>query len=251
MTRSEKGMTLFLHGKAYHFPTQAKEVFDISGAGDAVISILAASLAAGLSWTEAVELSNLGAGVAVQKVGTAPVYQEELLQVLEQEGISSTNSKILRLPDLMRQLAAWKAQGKKIVFTNGCFDLLHVGHVVYLEKAKALGDILIVGLNTDNSVTRLKGPKRPLVAEADRARVLASLSFVDGVTLFEQDTPIDLITAIKPDILVKGADYRHEEVVGAKFVQSYQGEVALIPLVDDRSTTKIVNKIVKTATILN
>jgi D-beta-D-heptose 7-phosphate kinase/D-beta-D-heptose 1-phosphate adenosyltransferase len=251
MTRSEKGMTLFLHGKAYHFPTQAKEVFDISGAGDAVISILAASLAAGLSWTEAVELSNLGAGVAVQKVGTAPVYKEELLQVIEQEGISSTNSKVLRLPDLIRQLAAWKAQGKKIVFTNGCFDLLHVGHVVYLEKAKALGDILIVGLNTDNSVTRLKGPERPLVAEADRARVLASLSFVDGVTLFEQDTPIDLIMAIKPDVLVKGADYRQEEVVGANFVQSYQGQVALIPLVDDRSTTKIVNKIAKAVPILN
>ena len=251
MTRSEKGMTLFLQGKAYHFPTQAREVFDISGAGDAVIAILAASLAAGLSWTEAVELSNLGAGVAVQKVGTAPVYKEELLQVLEQEGISSANSKVLRLPDLIRQLAAWKAQGKKIVFTNGCFDLLHVGHVVYLEKAKALGDILIVGLNTDDSVTRLKGPDRPLVTQADRARVLASLSFVDGITLFENDTPIDLIMAIKPDILVKGADYRQEEVVGANFVQSYQGQVVLIPLVDDRSTTKIVNKIAKASPTLN
>ena len=191
------------------------------------------------------------AGVAVQKVGTAPVYKEELLQVLEQEGISSANSKVLRLPDLIRQLAAWKAQGKKIVFTNGCFDLLHVGHVVYLEKAKALGDILIVGLNTDDSVTRLKGPDRPLVTQADRARVLASLSFVDGITLFENDTPIDLIMAIKPDILVKGADYRQEEVIGANFVQSYQGQVALIPLVDDRSTTKIVNKIAKTSPTLN
>lgn len=251
MTRSEKGMTLFCHNNAYHFPTHAREVFDISGAGDCAIAILAASLSAGLSWPEAVELSNLGAGVAVQKVGTAPVYKEELLQVLEQEGISSTNSKILRSPDLIRQLAAWKAEGKKIVFTNGCFDLLHVGHVIYLEKAKALGDILIIGLNTDNSVKRLKGSERPLITGADRARVLASLSCVNAVTLFDEDTPIDLIKAIKPDVLVKGADYREEEVVGASFVRSYDGEVELIPLVDNRSTSKIVDKIVKTAQILN
>jgi D-beta-D-heptose 7-phosphate kinase/D-beta-D-heptose 1-phosphate adenosyltransferase len=251
MTRSEEGMTLFLQGKAYHFPAYAREVFDISGAGDAVIAILAASLSAGLSWTEAVELANLGAGVAVQKVGTAPVYKDELLQVLEQEGISTTNSKILRGQDLMRKLAAWKAQGKKIVFTNGCFDLLHVGHVVYLEKARALGDVLIVGLNSDSSVKRLKGSERPLVAEADRARILASLKFVDAVTLFEEDTPIDLIQTIKPDVLVKGADYREEEVVGASFVKSYQGQVVLTSLVDDRSTTKIVNKIVKNSSILN
>ncbi|MCJ8278799.1 MAG: D-glycero-beta-D-manno-heptose-7-phosphate kinase [Rivularia sp. ALOHA_DT_140] len=247
MTRSEKGMTLFWHNNAYHFPAHVREVFDVSGAGDCAIAILAASLSAGLSWPESVELSNLGAGVAVQKVGTAPVYKEELLQVLEQEGISSVNSKILRLPDLARQLAAWRAEGKKIVFTNGCFDLLHVGHVVYLEKAKTLGDVLIVALNTDNSVKRLKGSQRPLITEADRARVLASLSCVNGVTLFDEDTPIDLIEAIKPDVLVKGADYKEEEVVGASFVRSYQGQVELIPLVDNRSTSKIVNKIVTTA----
>ena len=243
MTRSEKGMTLFWNDNAYHFPTHAREVFDISGAGDAAIAILAASLSVGLSWPEAVELSNLGAGVAVQKVGTTPVYKEELLQVLEQEGISTVNGKILRLPDLIRRLAAWRAQGKKIIFTNGCFDLLHVGHVIYLEKARALGDILIVGLNTDNSVKRLKGLERPLIAEADRARVLASLSAVDAVSLFDEDTPLDLIKAIKPDVLVKGADYRQAEVVGGSFVKSYQGEVVLVPLVEDRSTTKIIKKI--------
>ncbi|MBU7583986.1 MAG: D-glycero-beta-D-manno-heptose-7-phosphate kinase [Nostoc sp. TH1S01] len=249
ITRSEKGMTLFSDGKAYHFPTQAREVFDISGAGDSVIAILAASLLAGLSWTEAVELSNLGAGIAVQKVGTSPVYKEELLQVLEQEGISTTNSKILRLPDLIRRIAAWRGEGKKIVFTNGCFDLLHVGHVVYLDKAKATGDILIVGLNADDSVKRLKGPERPIISESDRARVLASLSSVDAVVLFDQDTPIELIEAIKPDVLVKGADYREEQVVGASFVSSYQGEVVLVPLVDDRSTTKIASKIGKLSSI--
>ncbi|MFO0291627.1 MAG: D-glycero-beta-D-manno-heptose-7-phosphate kinase [bacterium] len=245
ITRSERGMTLFWNGKSYHFQTQAREVFDVSGAGDSVIAILGAGLSAGLSWTEAVELANLGAGIAVQKVGTAPVHAEELLQVIEQEGISASNGKILQLSDLMRQIAAWRVQGKKIVFTNGCFDILHIGHVVYLEKARAMGDVLIVGLNTDQSVKRLKGAERPLVSEADRARVLAALSSVSAVVLFDQDTPIKLIEAIKPDILVKGADYQEEEVVGADFVRSYQGQVALIPLVKDRSTTQIINKFPK------
>jgi D-beta-D-heptose 7-phosphate kinase/D-beta-D-heptose 1-phosphate adenosyltransferase len=131
---------------------------------------------------------------------------------------------------------------KKII-VNGTFDLLHVGHVVYLEKARALGDILIVGLNTDDSVRKLKGPTRPLTIEGDRARVLASLSSVDAVTLFEQETPIDLIKIIKPDVIAKGADYKEEEVVGADFVRSYQGEVCLIPLVQDKSTTRIVTKV--------
>jgi D-beta-D-heptose 7-phosphate kinase / D-beta-D-heptose 1-phosphate adenosyltransferase len=247
MTRSEKGMTLSWNGDTYHFPTYARQVFDISGAGDSVIALLGASLAAGVSWPEAVELSNLGAGVAIQKIGTAPVYKEELLQVLEQEGISTANSKILRLSDLTRQLASWRAKGKKIVFTNGCFDLLHVGHVIFLEKARSLGDILIIGLNTDNSVKSLKGLTRPLVAEADRSRVLASLNSVSAITLFDQVTPIELIKAIKPDVLVKGADYREEEVAGASFVRSYEGQVILIPLVDNRSTSKIVDKIINTA----
>jgi D-beta-D-heptose 7-phosphate kinase/D-beta-D-heptose 1-phosphate adenosyltransferase len=243
ITRSEKGMTLSLPDNRYHFPTQAREVFDISGAGDAVIAVLASGLSVGLSWPAAVELANLGAGIAVQKVGTAPIYREELLQVLEQEGISNANSKVLQLPDLIQQVATWRSQGKKIVFTNGCFDLLHVGHVVYLEKARALGDILIVGLNSDDSVRNLKGPTRPLIIEGDRARVLASLSSVDAVTLFEQETPIDLIKIIKPDVIAKGADYKEKEVVGADFVRSYKGEVCLIPLVQNKSTTRIVTKV--------
>lgn len=163
--------------------------------------------------------------------------------MLEHEGISNTSSKILQLPDLLRRLATWQSQGKKIVFTNGCFGLLHVGHVVYLEKARALGDILVVGLNSDDSVKKLKGPQRPLMLQGDRARVLASLSSVDGVTIFEKETPIDLITAIKPDILVKGADYTEQEVVGADFVRSYKGDVVLISIVKDQSTTAIIRKI--------
>ena len=163
--------------------------------------------------------------------------------MLEHEGISNTSSKILQLLDLLRRLATWRSQGKKIIFTNGCFDLLHVGHVVYLEKARALGDILIVGLNSDDSVKKLNGPQRPLMLQGDRARVLASLSSVDGVTIFEKETPIDLITAIKPDILAKGADYTEQEVVGADFVRSYKGDVVLISIVKDQSTTAIIRKI--------
>jgi len=163
--------------------------------------------------------------------------------LLEHEGISNTSSKILQLLDLLRRLATWRSQGKKIIFTNGCFDLLHVGHVVYLEKARALGDILIVGLNSDDSVKKLNGPQRPLMLQGDRARVLASLSSVDGVTIFEKETPIDLITAIKPDILAKGADYTEQEVVGADFVRSYKGDVVLISIVKDQSTTAIIRKI--------
>jgi D-beta-D-heptose 7-phosphate kinase / D-beta-D-heptose 1-phosphate adenosyltransferase len=242
MTRSEQGMTLLSNGVISHFRTQAKQVFDISGAGDAVISVLAAGLAAGLSWPEATELANLGAGIAVQKIGTSPVTADELVQVLEQEGVSAANSKILILDDLLRKIAAWKAEGKKIAFTNGCFDILHVGHVVYLDQARGLADILIVGLNNDASVRRLKGPQRPLNLEFDRARVLAALEPVDAVILFEEDTPLDLITAIRPDVLVKGADYQEEEVVGAQLVRSYHGDVQLIPLVEGRSTTGILKK---------
>jgi D-beta-D-heptose 7-phosphate kinase / D-beta-D-heptose 1-phosphate adenosyltransferase len=242
MTRSEQGMTLLNNGVISHFRTQAKQVFDISGAGDAVISVLAVGLAAGLSWPEATELANLGAGIAVQKIGTSPVTADELVQVLEQEGVSAANSKILVLDDLLCKIAAWKAEGKKIAFTNGCFDILHVGHVVYLDQARGLADILIVGLNSDASVQRLKGPQRPLNLESDRTRVLAALEPVDAVILFEEDTPIDLITAIRPDVLVKGADYQEEEVVGAQLVRSYDGDVQLIPLVEGRSTTGILKK---------
>jgi D-beta-D-heptose 7-phosphate kinase / D-beta-D-heptose 1-phosphate adenosyltransferase len=243
LTRSEQGMTLLSDGIIRHFPTQAKQVFDISGAGDSVISVLAAGLAAGLSWPEATELANLGAGIAVQKFGTSPVTADELIQVLEQEGVSSINSKVLGIDDLQRKIAAWRSEGKKIAFTNGCFDILHVGHVVYLDKTRDLADILIVGLNSDASVRRLKGSQRPLNIEIDRARVLAALEPVDAVILFEDDTPIDLIITIKPDILAKGADYTEKDVIGAEFVRSYGGEIKLIPLVEGRSTTKILNKI--------
>ena len=163
--------------------------------------------------------------------------------MLEHEGISNTSSKILQLLDLLRRLATWRSQGKTIIFNKGCIDFLHEGHVVYLEKARALGDILIVGLNSDDSVKKLKGPQRPLMLQGDRARVLASLSSVDGVTIFEKETPIDLITAIKPDILAKGADYTEQEVVGADFVRSYKGDVVLISIVKDQSTTAIIRKI--------
>jgi D-beta-D-heptose 7-phosphate kinase / D-beta-D-heptose 1-phosphate adenosyltransferase len=249
ITRSEQGMTLLSNSMIWHFHTQAKQVFDISGAGDSVISVLAVGLAAGLSWPEATELANLGAGIAVQKVGTSPVTADELIQVLEQEGVSGVNSKVLVIDELLRKIAAWRSEGKKIAFTNGCFDLLHVGHVMYLDKARNLADVLIVGLNSDASVRRLKGSLRPINIESDRARVLAALEPIDAVIVFGDDTPIDLITAIKPDILAKGADYREEDVVGAEFVRSYGGDIQLIPLVEGRSTTRVLNEISKDGSI--
>jgi D-beta-D-heptose 7-phosphate kinase/D-beta-D-heptose 1-phosphate adenosyltransferase len=247
ITRSEQGMTLLHDTNLSHLPASSREVFDVSGAGDCVIATLAAALSAGLSWAEAAELANLSAGITIQKVGTAPVRVEELLQVLEQEGIASANSKVLEVSELMRRVAIWRAEGKIIAFTNGCFDLLHVGHVSYLDQAKAMADVLIVGLNTDSSVKRLKGAERPIIPEFDRARVLAALSSVSAVVLFDEDTPIELIQSIKPDLLIKGADYQGKEVIGAEFVRSYQGRVELIPLVEDRSTTNIVKKLRRTS----
>lgn len=154
----------------------------------------------------------------------------------------STASKILPLPELLRRVAMWRLKNSKIVFTNGCFDLLHLGHVDYLERARQLGDHLIVGMNADASVRRLKGPERPLQAEYDRARILAALEFVDAVVLFEEDTPLDLITAILPDVLVKGGDYRPEQVVGAPEVIAHGGRLELLSFIDGRSTTSLANK---------
>lgn len=157
-------------------------------------------------------------------------------------GMYSTASKIFTLPDLLRRVAVWRLQNSKIVFTNGCFDLLHLGHVDYLERARHLGDRLIVGLNADKSVCRLKGPERPLQAEYDRARILASLEFVDAVVIFEEDTPINLITAILPDVLVKGGDYSPDQVVGAPEVIANGGRLELLSFIDGRSTTALANK---------
>ncbi len=241
VTRSEAGISLFEEARTTHLPATAKQVFDVSGAGDTVIATLAAGLVAGLNPMEALQLANLAAGIVVGKVGTSPVTSAELQAALTMETSQQQADKICSWEQITNKLMQW--QGQKIVFTNGCFDLLHAGHVTYLEQAKKLGDKLIVGLNTDRSVSALKGPERPIIHEADRARVLAALEAVDAVVLFDQDTPLALIAHIKPQVLVKGNDYAEQDVVGGNEVKAWGGSVALVPVVPGHSSSKIIEKI--------
>ena len=240
VTRSEKGITLVHKDLVLNEPATAQEVFDVSGAGDTVAATLLAAIAGGLSKEDALVLSNKAAGVVVSKVGTYPVHREELLkEILTESRKQGRGYRPLSWEEVFSLVKVWKAAGEKIVFTNGCFDILHTGHVTYLEQAASLGKHLIVGVNTDASVKRLKGETRPLVHEQDRARVLASLGCIDAVVLFDEDTPAQLIAGIEPDVLVKGGDYRAEDVVG----RENAGEVKIIPFEDGYSTTGIVQKI--------
>jgi D-beta-D-heptose 7-phosphate kinase / D-beta-D-heptose 1-phosphate adenosyltransferase len=242
VTLGELGMALLDgdHPQPTRVPAVAREVFDVSGAGDTVIASIAAGLAAGLDPIDTAHLANLAAGVVVGHRGTAAITAAELAAAIAGEAALEQAAKVRGLADMRAQVEAWRAAGERVVFTNGCFDLLHVGHVTYLERARRHGQRLVVGLNTDRSVRALKGPERPLIGEQDRARVLAALAAVDGVVLFDEDTPIELIRALRPDVLAKGADYREDEVVGAAEVKGWGGQVVLVPLVADRSTSAIV-----------
>jgi D-beta-D-heptose 7-phosphate kinase/D-beta-D-heptose 1-phosphate adenosyltransferase len=244
LTRSEEGMTLFLRDEEIDLPTHAREVFDVSGAGDTVLSVLGAGVAAGLSLLESATVANIAAGIVVGKVGTSTVFPEEILGAANPR-ILGADGKIRPLDQLKKLVEDARQNSKTVVFTNGCFDLLHVGHVKYLQQARQCGDLLILGLNSDASVRRLKGEKRPLIQEHERAHVLAALSCVDFVTIFDEDTPRELISALRPDILVKGGDYLPEEVVGKDIVESYGGRVEIIPFVDGRSTTSLINRILE------
>jgi len=243
VTLGSRGAVLIEEDGIHKIPARAQDVFDVSGAGDTVISVLAAGLIAGISRLDALHLANIAAGIVVGKVGTAPIQRKELLQALSMEQSLEQSQKICQLPDLMPMVEEWRARGEQIVFTNGCFDLLHAGHVTYLEKAKLLGQRLIVGLNSDASVKALKGPSRPVISENDRARVLAALSSVDAVVLFAEQTPLSLIKALRPDILAKGADYTEEQVVGVAEVKSWGGTVALVDMVDGKSSSLILRSI--------
>jgi len=243
VTRGEEGITLLEQDTDHHISATAKKVFDVSGAGDTVIATLAAGLIHGLSAQEALSLANTAAGIVVGKVGTVPIELAELLHELTSKNASAQADKICDLASLKNKVNTWRDSHQKIVFTNGCFDLLHAGHVTYLEAAKKTGDKLILGLNTDRSVSALKGPTRPVIHENDRARVLAALEAVDAVILFDEDTPLNLIDAVRPDVIVKGDDYTEEQVVGGKEVKAWGGSVKLIPLVQGRSTTGILEKI--------
>ncbi len=243
VTRGEEGISFIDDTHIEHIPATAKQVYDVSGAGDTVIATLAAGLVHNLNPHDALQLANIAAGIVVGKVGTVPVSQAELLKTLISEDGQSQVDKICDRAQLISLVKDWRDQGQKIVFTNGCFDLLHAGHVTYLEAAKKTGDKLILGLNTDRSVSALKGPTRPVVHEGDRARVLAALASVDAVILFDEDTPLALIDLVRPDVIVKGDDYTEDQVVGGKEVKSWGGSVKLIPLVQGRSTSNIIKKL--------
>ncbi len=244
VTLSEQGIALLEpHKTPQRIPAVSREVFDVSGAGDTVVSTFAAGLAVELENMDALHLANLAAGVVVGKVGTTPINQLDLLAALTTQEAMGQSDKICSFKEATTRVAAWRNAGEMIVFTNGCFDLLHTGHVTYLEDARNLGSRLIIGLNTDKSVRKLKGPSRPIIHENDRARVLAAMASVDMVVLFDQDTPMTLIKSLKPDILAKGADYTEETVVGAAEVKSWGGQVALVPLVDGHSSSRIVDNI--------
>ncbi|MBU0992778.1 MAG: bifunctional D-glycero-beta-D-manno-heptose-7-phosphate kinase/D-glycero-beta-D-manno-heptose 1-phosphate adenylyltransferase HldE [Proteobacteria bacterium] len=247
VTMGAKGMCFVENKKPPLIITaRAKEVFDVSGAGDTVIATLAAGVSAGLSFRSAASLANTAAGVVVGKIGTQPIIRSELASALRQtdaENGLNASGKTAAMDAAILQVQAWRAKGEKIVFTNGCYDLLHPGHIDLLHKSRALGDRLVVGLNTDASVRRLKGEKRPILNENDRSAILSALSCVDLVVLFDEDTPLRLIKALRPDILVKGADYRLEDVVGRDVVESYGGKVMLVTLLEGYSTTGIVNRL--------
>ncbi|MBB5066822.1 bifunctional D-glycero-beta-D-manno-heptose-7-phosphate kinase/D-glycero-beta-D-manno-heptose 1-phosphate adenylyltransferase HldE [Granulicella mallensis] len=243
VTMSEKGIRVLSDAGSYHSPARAREVYDVSGAGDTVIATMAACLAAGLKNETAVELANLAAGIVVAKVGTVPIARHELVAVLTPSSGISGAEKILDGERLTQRIAEWRAAGETIVFTNGCFDLLHVGHITLLEDCRRFGSKLVLGLNSDDSIRRLKGPSRPIVADRERSRVMAALAAVDAVVLFEEDTPLELIRAVKPDVLVKGGDYIAESVVGYEDVTARGGRVEIVPTVEGFSTTNIVRKL--------
>lgn len=243
VTRGEHGMMLIdAKGLVTRVEAQAQEVFDVSGAGDTSIATLAATFAAGATMAQAVELANIAAGIVVARRGTAVVHQTDISAALYAYRAAAMQHKIMPLAAATDVITNWKREGFRIGFTNGCFDIMHAGHVSLLNDAKAKCDKLIIGLNTDASVSALKGPSRPVNSEIDRANLLAALSVVDLVILFNEETPLKLIETLKPDVLMKGADYSKEQVVGWQMVEAYGGKVELIPLKEGYSTTGIIRK---------
>jgi D-beta-D-heptose 7-phosphate kinase/D-beta-D-heptose 1-phosphate adenosyltransferase len=244
LTRGKDGMSLFHPpDEPVHIPAQAREVFDVTGAGDTVVATLSMGLLSGLSLVDAARLANAAAGVVVGKVGTSAITPEELRAALRSEGIGSDH-KIMTTETLAMLLQERRERGDTIVFTNGCFDLLHVGHIQLMQRARVLGDCLVVALNDDASVRLLKGEPRPVLPQHERARILAALQCVDYVTIFSEPTPLGLIEKLRPDILVKGGDYSPAAVVGGDVVERYGGRVCILPSVPGVSTTKILDAII-------
>ena len=235
VTRSERGMTLMQGTDVLHIGTEARDVYDVTGAGDTVIGTLGTALASGFTLADAVRLANRAAGVVVARAGSVSITRGALQDASADLGVGTP---LEALETLLAKLDRDRARGRRIVFTNGCFDVLHRGHLTYLKKARSLGDRLVIGLNSDDSTRRLKGEGRPVNNLADRALMLSSLAFVDYVCAFDEDTPAELIAAVKPDVLVKGGDYRLEEVVG----REHAGEVVLVDFVTGYSSTAVIEK---------
>ncbi len=242
LTLDKQGVLLLRKGaKPTFVPTRAREVYDVTGAGDTVLAMLAAALANGADWLQAVKLANVAAGLEVERFGAVPVDLDEvLLDVLSSN--HQPHTKLRTVDELATELAAHRRQGREIAFTNGCFDILHAGHVSYLRAAAEQGDLLVVAVNSDRSIRKLKGKDRPVNHEADRVSVLSALESVDYLVIFDTDTPKPLLRKLKPDVLVKGDEYSHDQVVGYEIVESYGGRIARVPMVKGRSTTNIIRK---------
>lgn len=245
-TRSADGMSLVAaKGKPVHFKAHALDVFDVSGAGDTVVAVLAMGLAAGGDIAQAAKIANVAAGIVVAKAGTATASASELAHAIHNQEMGMAELKVLSVEEMEIKAGLWRDSGLKIGFTNGCFDLLHPGHISLLSEARGQCDKLIIGLNSDSSVSRIKGKSRPIQAESSRAQVLGATAAVDGIVIFSEDTPINLIKAIKPDVLIKGADYKISEVVGGDIVKKYGGKIYLAKIKAGHSTTETVKKLSK------
>jgi D-beta-D-heptose 7-phosphate kinase/D-beta-D-heptose 1-phosphate adenosyltransferase len=242
MTQGEDGISHITSNKINAYPTSiSKQVYDVSGAGDTVIATLACGISTKIDLSDSFKLANLAAGIVISKLGTVPIKGEELLEEIE-SNFNGQKNKIFSLRELLPKISDLRAKGQTIGFTNGCFDILHSGHVTYLEKAKSQVDYLILGLNSDSSIKTIKGKNRPIVGEADRARVICALESIDAVIIFKESTPIKLIKEIKPDVLIKGNDYTPKSVVGANEIKKWRGKLYLVPLVEGKSSSKIISK---------
>jgi len=243
ITLDKDGMYVYSgRGAGTMLTTVPTDVTDVTGAGDMVISAIGLAVAGGFDYDDAARLANVAAGIEVRKMGVAPVSRREIIRELHIQ-LKRQTDKILHRDEIEDILKTCRQRGEKIVFTNGCFDLLHAGHVSYLQFARSQGDVLVLGLNSDKSVRKIKDSGRPILAESERARILAGLESVDYIVLFDEPTPINLIRRVKPDVLVKGEDWRHKGVVGREFVESYGGAVVLAPLVPGESTTDIIRRV--------
>ena len=242
LTRGRDGMTLVAEDQTVHSPAEAREVYDVSGAGDTVIASIAAAMLGNLNYVDMLHMANLAAGYVVGRVGTVAIEQTFLMRALHAEEQALSES-VYSQDELLLLVEEWRNREQRIVFTNGCFDIVHAGHVSFLHKAAREGNKLIVGINTDSSARALKGDTRPINGQDDRACIIAALAAVDAVILFDEETPLNLIKALQPDVLVKGADYRKDQVVGATEVESLGGRVVLVPIVEGKSTSELVRKI--------